>query len=57
MPSIGKEPIHDVYCISRRQYQCFLNILFWGCLSGAVSSADIWYSARRSCHGRGFESR
>ena len=35
MPSIEKEPIYDVYCISRRQYQRFLNILFWGCLSGA----------------------
>ena len=29
MPSIEKEPIYDVYCISRRQYQRFLNILFW----------------------------
>ena len=38
MPSIEKEPIYDVYCISRRQYQRFLNILFWGCLSGAVGS-------------------
>ena len=28
MPSIEKEPIYDVYCISRRQYQRFLNILF-----------------------------
>ena len=28
MPSIEKEPIYDVYCISRRQYQCFLNIVF-----------------------------
>ena len=27
MPSIGKDPINDVYCISRRQYQRFLNIL------------------------------
>ena len=24
MPSIEKEPIYDVYCISRRQYPCFL---------------------------------
>ena len=24
-----KEPIYDVYCTSRRQYQRFLNILFW----------------------------
>ena len=38
MPSIAKEPIYDVYCISRRQYQRFLNILFWGCLSGAFGS-------------------
>ena len=29
MPSIEKEPIYDVYCISRHQYQRFLNILFW----------------------------
>ena len=28
MPSIEKEPIYDVYCISRRQYQRFLNIPF-----------------------------
>ena len=28
MPFIEKEPIYDVYCISRRQYQRFLNILF-----------------------------
>ena len=29
MPSLEKEPIYDVYCISRRQYQRFLNILLW----------------------------
>ena len=29
MPSIEKEPIYDVYYINRRQYQRFLNILFW----------------------------
>ena len=46
MPSIEKEPIYDVYCISRRQYQRFLNILFWGCLSGAVGSVGVWCSAR-----------
>ena len=57
MPSIEKEPIYDVYCISRRQYQRFLNILFWGCLSGAVGSVGVWCSARRCCRGRGFESR
>ena len=28
MPSIEKEPIYNVYCISRHQYQRFLNILF-----------------------------
>ena len=28
MPSIEKEPIYDVYYISRRHYQRFL-ILFW----------------------------
>ena len=27
MPSIEKEPIYDVYCIRRRQYQRFLNIV------------------------------
>ena len=27
MPSIEKDPINDVYCISRRQYQRFPNIL------------------------------
>ena len=40
MPSIEKEPIYDVYCTSRRQYQRFLNILFWGIvalMSGQVS--------------------
>ena len=26
MPSIEKEPIYDVYCTSRHQYQRFLNI-------------------------------
>ena len=42
-----------MYCISRRQYQRFLNILFLGCLSGAVDSVDVSCSAKRSCHGRG----
>ena len=36
MPSIGKEPIYDVYCISRRQYQRFMNILL-----GDVSVAHL----------------
>ena len=36
MPSIQKEPIYDVYCIIRRQYQRFLNILF-----GDVSVAQL----------------
>ena len=36
MPSVEKEPLYDVYCISRRQYQRFLNILKLGCLSGAM---------------------
>ena len=53
MSSIEKEPIYDVCCISRHQYQRFLNILLWGCLSGAVGRVDVWFSARRSCHGRG----
>ena len=30
MPCIEKEPIYDMYCIRRCQYQRFLNILFWG---------------------------
>ena len=47
MPCIEKEPIYDMYCIRRRQYQRFLNILFWGCLSGAVGSVNVWCSARR----------
>ena len=42
MPSIEKEPIHDVYCISCRQYQRFLNILF-----GDVSVAQL--AASMSC--------
>ena len=42
MPCIEKEPIYDMYCIWRRQYQRFLNILFWGCLSGAVGSVNVW---------------
>ena len=29
MPCIEQEPIYDVYCIGRRQYQRYLNILFW----------------------------
>ena len=36
MPSIEKEPIYDVYCISRPQYQRFLNIFF-----GDVSVAQL----------------
>ena len=40
MPSIEKEPIYNVYCISRRQYQRFLNILFWD-----VSVAQLVASA------------
>ena len=32
MPSIEQEPIYDVYCIGRRQYQRFLNNLFWDIL-------------------------
>ena len=34
-----------IYCISRRQHQRFLDILFWGCLSGAVGSVGVWCSA------------
>ena len=40
MPSIEKEPIYDVYCISRRQYQRFLSIFFWD-----VSVAQLVASA------------
>ena len=47
MPSIEKEPIYDVYCISRRQYQCFLNILFWD-----VSVAQLVASASDVVLGR-----
>ena len=47
MPSIVKEPLCHVYCISCRQYQRFLSILFG---FGAVSSVDVW--CRRSCQGR-----
>ena len=36
MPSIEKEPVYEVYCISRRQYQRLLNILF-----GDVSVAQL----------------
>ena len=36
MPCIEKEPIYDMYCIRRRQYQRFLNILF-----GIVSVAQL----------------
>ena len=72
MRCIEKEPIYDVYCIGRRkesiymydvycigsrQYRRYLNILFWGCLSGALGSVDVWCCARRCCRGRGFESR
>ena len=40
MPCIEKEPIYDVYCIGRRQYQRYLNILFWD-----VSVAQLVASA------------
>ena len=36
MPSIEKEPIYDVYCISRRQYQRCLSSFF-----GDVSVAQL----------------
>ena len=36
MPSFEKESIYDMYCISRRQYKRFLNILF-----GDVSVAQL----------------
>ena len=41
---LRKEPVYDVYCISRRQYQRFLNILRLGCLSSAAGSVDVWCS-------------
>ena len=41
MPSIEKEPIYDVYCISRRQYQRFLSILFFGNVSVAQLVASV----------------
>ena len=57
MPCIEKEPIYDMYCIRRRQYQRFLIILF-----GDVSVAQLVASMSgvvlgRCCRGRGFESR
>ena len=57
MGCIKTGPIYDMYNISHRQYQCYLNIRFWGCLSGLVGSVDVWCSARQSCRGRGSESR
>ena len=39
--------MYDVYYIGHRQYQCYLNLLLWGCLSGAFGSVDVWCSARR----------
>ena len=36
MPCIEMEPIYDMYCIRRRQYQRFLNIFF-----GDVSVAQL----------------
>ena len=41
MPYIGKEPIYDMYCIRRRQYQCFLNILFFWDVSVAQPVASM----------------
>ena len=40
MPCIEKEPIYDVYCISRRQYQRFLNILWDVSVAQLVASAS-----------------
>ena len=36
MPCIEKEPIHDMCCIRRRQYERFLNIHFLASMSGVV---------------------
>ena len=42
MPSIEtKEPIYDVYCISRCQYQRFLDILFFLDVSVAQLVASV----------------
>ena len=41
MPCIEKEPIYDMYCIRRRQYQRFLNILFLGDVSVAQLVASM----------------
>ena len=41
MPCIEKEPIYDMYCIRRRQYQRFLNILFFGDVSVAQLVASM----------------
>ena len=41
MPCIEKEPIYDMDCIRRRQYQRFLNILFLGDVSVAQLVASM----------------
>ena len=41
MPCIAKEPIYDMYCIRRFQYQRFLNILFFGDVSVAQLVASM----------------
>ena len=38
-------PLMYIYCIGRRQYQRYSNMLFWGCLSGAVGSVDVLCSS------------
>ena len=61
MPSIEKGPLYDVYCISRRHYQRFLNILFGDVsmaqLVASVSGVVLGGFAEVVCRGRGFESR
>ena len=41
---------YDVYCIGRRQYQRYLNIIYWGCLSSAVDMVRISLEAKYLQH-------
>ena len=41
MGCIEKEPIYGMYCFGRRQYQRYLNILLWGCLSCSIGCVDL----------------
>ena len=59
MQSIEKEPIYDVYCFSHRQYQRFLNILFWDVSVAqlvAPMPGVVLGGVAKVVEGRGFES-